>query len=529
MNILASLLLTLLCALLPWSALAGTKSPSKSAKPGERTTAIRNALEGADALEVIQTGDPAGKIFRFSGADKIKALTGTLAIDEGFSQEISEAKGERFPGEGDATITFFRANQPVAAFLHYKGAVLRWKDGLLKGDLYFTGASRKAWVRWFDENGYPVFLQKESEREEIGERPGRRARGFVSCFPAASKKHFDLIWKRIGEIPDPGPGDEGGGPVDRPGGDNKTNLHKAARAFLASCGKPHAAGTAICKAFGSLADAAYDEINYISSEEQCAVIAFSQISPYIMPSVFETSLSDPQTAVGAARLYFGEKYYQKLPAVMNDSLAPRLLRIAVQRDSISAAGAAIDAAGNMAALSISEALREIASGRIVPEAPSRQKPQDHTKRWNIELDLRFRAALMLARRGDAEARRIVDQLAALPEISKPNQYALGISRCFLGERNSIPRETFEVDCWVLSYMAIAALEKQGDKDALHMLITSGTQPFAALVRGAAIHAIQRLTGRTWYHANPWENEDWYGKDIREWWETAKDSWVPPNK
>jgi hypothetical protein len=70
---------------------------------------------------------------------------------------------------------------------------------------------------------------------------------------------------------------------------------------------------------------------------------------------------------------------------------------------------------------------------------------------------------------------------------------------------------------------------EGDKDALHMLITGGTQPFAALVRAQAIHAIQRMTGKMWYRAAPWENEDWYGKDIREWWETAKDTWVAPEK
>jgi len=48
-----------------------------------------------------------------------------------------------------------------------------------------------------------------------------------------------------------------------------------------------------------------------------------------------------------------------------------------------------------------------------------------------------------------------------------------------------------------------------------------------LVRQEAVHAIQRMTGNIWYHAQPNENEDWYGKDIREWWKTAKDGWKPP--
>ncbi|HEX2750612.1 MAG TPA: hypothetical protein VHM91_21580 [Verrucomicrobiales bacterium] len=529
MNASTRLLLALLCVLLPWNSFAGTKSASKEDKSGGRTVAIRKALEGADALEVHLTGDPADKTFRVAGADKIKALTGLFTIDEALTREMNEAKPARIPGEGDASVSFQREGQTVVTLLRYQSLAVRWKDGKWEGDSFLTKASSLAWNRWFNENGFSWFLLQDYEREERGKAPERRQKGFISCFPAASKKHLDLIWKRLGEIPDPGPGDEGGGPVDRPGGDNKTALHKAARVFLSSCGNPFAAGTAICNAFGSLADPAYDGINYISGEEQCARIAFSQISPYIMPSVFEKSLSDPRTATGAARLYFGENYYQKIPPVMNDSLAPKLLRIAVQRDSFSAAGEAITRAGNLAALTVSEALREIALGKVLPEAPSRLKPQDPAKKWNVEPDLRYQAAIALARRGDAEARRITDVLAALPGQAKANQFALGICRCFLGERNTIPKETFEVDSWVLGYTAIAALEKQGDKDALHILVTGGTQPFAALVRAQAIHAIQRMTGKMWYRAAPWENEDWYGKDIREWWETAKDTWVAPEK
>jgi len=157
----------------------------------------------------------------------------------------------------------------------------------------------------------------------------------------------------------------------------------------------------------------------------------------------------------------------------------------------------------------------VAAGRIKSSIPE--------KRVDQEPALRFAAILALARRGDMQVKRLIDDLAG-NTANPSDQAALAIARCFLGEHGAIRAEHCQLDSWSLGYASIAALEKQGDREALDLLITGCTLHPAALVGRDAVHAIQRLTGKIWYHAMPNENEDWYGKDIREWWNSAKDTW-----
>jgi hypothetical protein len=112
-------------------------------------------------------------------------------------------------------------------------------------------------------------------------------------------------------------------------------------------------------------------------------------------------------------------------------------------------------------------------------------------------------------------------------VQADNQAALAIARGFLGEHDSIRPEHFKLRSFQLEYAGLAALERQEDKTALEVVIAGGLEHSRALVNQEAVHVVQRMTGLIWYHAQPYENEVWYGKDIRAWWQTAKAAWQPP--
>jgi hypothetical protein len=230
-----------------------------------------------------------------------------------------------------------------------------------------------------------------------------------------------------------------------------------------------------------------------------------------MPSVLETAATDPQAVRGAGRLFFYYEYHRKVPEGTLDYLMPTLLRASIERDATPYSLRAIIDSKQLASLAVTEVLREVAAGKLSPLVPA--PPEDR------EPSLRCMAALALARRGDPAAGKLVASLASTAGAA--NQAALAIARSLLGERNAIRPEHFKPRTLLLGPIALAALERQGDKDALDLVITAG------LGSGDAVAIVQRMTGRTWYHAEPNERESWYHQDIRKWWQGAKADWQPP--
>ncbi len=506
MNAFSRLLFCLCCLLLAPTLQAGPKSDKKQEALGKRTLALRKALEGVDKLEIGEFSDVNLPPVTIAGAEKIAALAKLFVADEKLSARLSKA--ERVDGPGNFCLTFSRGDKVVVSLDYYGERLVGWKDGSWEGATYLSAATEAAWPRWLKENGYGAMDQRFEEWAERRKLPQKREEAFMKCLPDGARKEFDAFWKKRSRL------DQEDGEIA-----DQTGLIKASSALLASLGKPHDAGVAICRAMGSLADPLH-ATEVIELDEQAATAAFAQISKYIMPTVFESALHDPQAATGAARLFFRYEYHGKVPWVLRDGVAPALLRNAVERDLPMHAIFAIRRSGDIGSAGISKTLREIAAGKIAPLTPARLKMPDE------EPSLRHLAALVLARRGDAEAARLVKELAALPELSKQDQAALSISRCFLGERDTIQAGMFELNSWSIGYFGIAALEQQGDKAALEEIINGPLPASWALVNQEAVHAIQRMTGKVWHRAHPYENEVWYIKDIREWWATARDTWEP---
>jgi hypothetical protein len=480
-----------------------------ASKPGARALALGKAIAGADRLEISPKEPVLGSKpdpTTIHGAAKIADLARLLAFDEKNSGSICACCG-------DYTLTFFKGGQVLAKFSHHHGQSLRWHGGPWKGDSVFTSAAAVAWPKWFDANGFPAFEAARQQEVAAAERERHLQEAFFGSFPASARKPYAVLAKTYGEVYSAIDSTS----LDDDKAEENPRVIAAARGFLKACGSPFEAGMAICRALSVLHDPQNHPDDAISMEEQVVVIAFGRITGHIMPSVLEFAVTDPKTVIGAGRLFFGYRYHRNLPETMRDGLAPKFLRTTIERDRTGYARRAIVCTGEIATLAVAEVLRDVAAGKLKPAVPEQGADE--------EPGLRCLAALVLAQRGDAQAPALVAALADAAGAS--NQAALAIARSFLGDRDAIRPEIFRIRSFLIGYAGLAALERQGDKAALDVVITGGLEHSWALVNQEAVHVVQRMTGLVWYHAQPYENEVWYGKDIREWWKNAKATWQPP--
>lgn len=473
----------------------------------QRALALRKAIEGADRvvvkrIEMIAIPDAEPEpTTTLSGAAKIAELAKSFDFDE-------KQSGLTCCCPGDFLVTFYQSDKALAELSYHHGISLRWHDGPWKGDSQFTPASASAWRAWFSANGFPTFEKDHQDELAAAGRERKWQDDFFSFFPPAARQAyaaFDKCFNGVLYELLASDGYENGDAKDDP------RVIKAARGFLAACGKPLDAGLAICRALGFLNNTRGTMEIYFSMEEELLVAGFSHISTHIMPSVLEAAATEPQAVRGAGRLFFYHEYHRKVPEGTLDYLMPKLLRATIEQDATPYSLRAITNTSHLASQAVTEVLREVAAGKLgplVPEPPNDQEPS-----------LRCMAALALARRGDPEAGKLVASLASAAGAA--NQAALAVSRSFLGERNAIQPEHFRQRSYLVSLAGLVALERQGDKDALNLIITAG------LMSGEAVHVVQRMTGEKWYHAAPYENEVWYFQDIRKWWQGAKADWQPP--
>jgi hypothetical protein len=88
---------------------------------------------------------------------------------------------------------------------------------------------------------------------------------------------------------------------------------------------------------------------------------------------------------------------------------------------------------------------------------------------------------------------------------------------------------FEFSSYTIGFGALKALEKEGTKRALGVMITAGTEASWAAVREESVLAIKRMAGKQWYMSRKNERAEWHGKDIRQWWAENKDTFEMPDR
>jgi hypothetical protein len=466
------------------------------AGPSQRGAMLREALKGADRLEL--TPNPSGSrkdlSVTITGVEKIATLIQALDFLEPKGGEMHDMC------DGDFTVRFFHADKELVQLSHHHGYCLRWHGGKWRGDSEFTRAAAEAWPIWFSDNNFPAFEQARQAKQVERDEEQRKWECFVEPFSGDARKVYADLMK-----------------------DNEVELANdhavAARRFLEACGKPYEAGLAICRALGTLRDSPDGAWAFTSLPEQLVIPAFGLIDKDTQASIFAAALKERGADLGAAQLFFHGKFHRDLSQVARESLAPKMLRAVVERDRTDNASRAVEALNEIASVSVNEVLREISAGKV--KFTSTEQPIDENS------GLRYSAVLSLARRGDPAAPGLIESLS---KTTNPSDLAaLAIARCFLGERGSIRAEHFQVDSLPLGYALLAALERQGDKEALDLLITAGFESSWALVSCEAVLVVQRITGKIWYPSDSNYQERWYCKDIRAWWQSNKADWQPPDQ
>jgi hypothetical protein len=466
----------------------------------QRALALRKAIEGADRVVVKRIGmfivpdaepEPTTTL---SGAAKIAELAKAIDFDE-------QQSGLTCACSGDFLVTFYQADQALAELSYHHGIALRWHRGSWEGDSQFTPAFAAAWRAWFSANGFATFEKDHQDELAAAERERKWQDDFFGFFPPAAREAYPAFHQCFNEALNEQLED---GRYESAREDPR--VIKTARGFLDACGPPMEGGLAICRALGFLNNTRGSTEIFFSMEEELLVAAVDRIPGNVMPSVLEAAATELKAVRGAGRLFFYYKYFRKVPDSTLDYLMPKLLRATIERDPSPYSLPAIIETSHLASLAVTEVLREVASGELRPLVPA---PTDER-----EPGLRCMASLALARRGDPEAGKLVASLS--PTAGVADQAALAIARSFLGERNAIRSEHFKSLSFLLGPIALAALERQGDSDALDLIITAG------LDCGGAVRIVQRMTGKPWNHTESNENE----RDIRKWWQSAKANWRP---
>ncbi len=226
-----------------------------------------------------------------------------------------------------------------------------------------------------------------------------------------------------------------------------------------------------------------------------------------------------EVLVGAARLFFFEQLAALLPKEHRGSCAAKLCRVVLRRDRCGNAGRAVRALGSFPCPETVALLEQVAGGRISTEARSTYHKD--------EPSLRSAACLILAKLGSENVEGLIKAVEQSGDIDTIDKAALRIARSFTGERGLLDKEVFEIDSYTVGFGALAALEREGGRNALDVIIMGGTTHGWAAIREEAVLTVERMTGQRWYQHQENERAEWHGKDIRQWWQANRDSYTVP--
>ena len=489
-----------------WLVIVALATSAHSLSAGERQESLQTVLKGADRVTVrdVEFGkqDQPRKPFESRDVAKISDLISSLNFDD-------DESGFHCMCLGDAIVTFFRGDKKLAEISHHHGHSLRWNGGNWKGDSLFTEDAAKAWRKWFDEQGEPRFEKMhqhavaEAKREQ--EIDDRFMRAFKSEVAEAFARSGQDGWNAFS----PQGSSKAGGRQLSPSAKNLSDLYPD-RSELA---------TALARALGSLTITGAQEGSWSvsSSREQVVLECAKTLNAEALRSVLESN--DGEVLAGAARLFFFEGLSGLLPQDQRTRYAAKLARVVLERDKCGNAEMAVRALGSFQCPETVLLLEELAKGTI--------QTAEERSEFKDEPNSQAAACLLLAKfnaRNAAELSKAAEKADGNDNI---DQAALKIARSFSGERGLLDESIFEIDSYTVGFGALAALEREADKAALDAIIVGGTQHSWAAIREESVLTVERMTGRKWYQNQKHERAEWHGKDIREWWQTNRESYMLP--
>jgi hypothetical protein len=476
-----------------------------AAYAGGRTDSLREALKGADRLLVEDVeprppGDRA-KPFEYKDAAKIATLVNGL--------DFVETKGAfECMCLGDSKVTFFKGKQKLATLSHHHGRSLRWNKGKWEGDSLFTDEAAKLWREWFKAQGEPRFDQMHQAALAEAKREQELHEGFMKAMPPSARPIFDAAANA--QLTTFEPQDVSKAP--------QGSLSPAARKLVALFPTGSELATALARSLGSLAIAGADlgAWTVSSSREQLVIECAKTVKAGDFQTVLESS--DDEVLVGAARLFFFEDLAEIVPKDKRGPYAAKLCEEVLRRDRCRNGDSAVRAMGHFSCAETLDLLERLARGDV-PIAARANSSKD-------EPSPRAAACLLLAKAGVghvADLTREVEKSGKLDEFDKA---ALRIARSLSGERGLLKKSVFKINSYTVGFGALAALEKEGGKEALDAVINGATEHSWAAVREEAVLTVERMTGKKWFQNQENERAEWHGKDIRDWWQKNRDTYRP---
>ena len=240
--------------------------------------------------------------------------------------------------------------------------------------------------------------------------------------------------------------------------------------------------------------------------------------------VVEALKDDPVGLLGAARLLHG---HLKLPQKKSLEWELRLAEITLAKGYPDNFRTVVESLARHTEPAAWEFLRKLAAGEVsVREWAAVDDIERDSDLNRKEPNPRAHAILQLARHGDESAKL----LAAKFEATKPSeldQAALEIAHGFMGEAGSVKRRHFSTHSSIIIKMAFEALEKQGDRDALELVVDqASTHSNWRLIPDEAVRSAQRMTGVKFYpDVGPPPSQ--YADDLRTWWEKNRETFKKP--
>lgn len=469
-----------------------------------RADSLRTVLKGADRVVVSEVyPDPQSKSTppcTITGEAKIATLVSKLDFDDAES-------GFCCACAGDSEITFYRGKEKLAILSHHHGRRLRWHEGKWEGDSLFTAEAAKAWREWFNQQGESRFeAMYQSQVEEEKERKGIHER-FLSAFPLGAAAVFAQAsedgWRTFSSQSSSDIKDGGNSPQSK----RLVSLFPDRTSLALS----------LAKGLGTLCldDASEGSWSCSSSREQLVLECAKSLSGEEFVKVLQSS--DEVVLAGAARLFFFEKLSSLLLRDKRGPFAAKLCEAVVRVDGSRNADIAVRALRQFPCAETTVLLERLASGEI----PTAQR----VTHYKDEPSPLASACMLLAQAESPKSREYVEKAEASPNLDKFDRAALRIAKSFSGERGLIDKSIFELDSYTIGFGALAALEKEGGRGALDVVITGGTRHNWGAVKEEAVLTAQRMAGRKLFSELDSKGaRDWHVKEVQEWWEKNRETY-----
>lgn len=459
-----------------------------------RTHSLRAALAGADRLFVKDHGKK-GNSFELTGAAAIAELVTRLEFDDSKS-------GQSCFCDGDSRIEFYATEIRIVTLCHHHGHSIRWVAGPWMGDSVFTPESAAYWRTWFKEKGdsrfEDMFVKGQNEAASKARFLGAFTPKAAAILGApTTDDQLDesvIFFLREGRKPD--------------------QINPISKRFASEFTSNRELGRAACRAFGSLASQGADggSWGFTRHHERLVLDALKKMDETDFEAVLIAATNDEK--IGVARLFFAEDFDKKLNRTKRSGHAAILARTLFQRDLRGNSTTAILKLKSYTDIEVRALLTEVADNKITVASANGKEPSP-----------RALACLALAQMSDPRGAKIGATFASEPHLSLLDVMACKLTRILSGLEH-VDASLFKTDSIAIASGTIAALEKQGDRDAIDSIVHWGLVHPKPQIIEEALCAMERVISMDRPHTNEKEDSNQSVEEIRKWWSLHREQFQP---